>query len=68
MGKKKKEEERLYIIYDQRAYTLDPAECAIMDTEFSLHIARRERDKFYPNYPIYSYKMTSPLSDQRLEE
>ena len=59
---------RLYIIYDQRAYTEDPTECAVMCCASSLWEARRDR-KMFPGCPIYSWDCSEEiLKDLRFEE
>lgn len=68
---------RIYIIYDQRAYTLDPDQCAIMCTALSLEEAQQDRDDMFPGCPIYSYYCDETvkiegkdgmLTDRRFEE
>lgn len=59
---------RLYIIYDQRAYTIDPDDCAVMCIADSLDEAREDVDLAFPGCPIYSYARTRPLTDEQLEE
>ena len=60
---------RLYIIYDQRAYTMGPSECAVMCAANSLKEARKDRDEMFPGCPIYSYDSRGEtLKDRRFEE
>lgn len=62
-------EMRLYIVYDQRAYSEEPSECTVMCTANSLKEARRDRNEMFPGCPIYSYNNTSKvLKDQKFEE
>ncbi len=60
---------RIYIIYDQRAYTMEPSECAVMCTADSLKEARKDRDEMFPGCPIYSCDSSGGiLKDGRFEE
>lgn len=62
-------DERLYIIYDQRAYTEDPTDCVVMCTASSIWEARQDRNDMFPGCPIYSYDNSDKvLKDLRFEE
>ena len=61
----------MYIVYDGRAYLMDPSDCAVMCTASSLEEARRDRDTMFEGQgcAIYSYDCTEEiLTDRRLEE
>lgn len=60
---------RLYIIYDERAYTMDTDDAMVMCTADSMKEAREDRDSMFPGCPIYSYAINGDkLEDQRFEE
>ena len=63
--------DRLYVVYDSRAYTMDPSDCEMKCTALSLKEARHDRDSMFGGQgcAIYSYDASGEvLMDGRLEE
>jgi len=64
-------QEKVWVTFDERAWTGDPEECAVMVADSSLDTTLAEvkkyRDEHWPNHPIYEYDVVDgEMMNQRL--